>query len=162
IQVLETLGPTAAPAIPMLVETLHDPDRFVRWAAARALGKIGTQAAEAAVPRLTEQLLDPDVDLRLAAATALEQFGPASRGAVPLLARLVRGTGEPDLRLEAIRVLEVVGCPDAVPAVPVLAAVLTDRDARIRQAAAKVLGRFGPAARDAVDALQQARNDPSA
>src|SRR5581483_10740838 len=40
INVLETLGPDAAPAANALAQALADPDRFVRWAAARALGRL--------------------------------------------------------------------------------------------------------------------------
>src|SRR5262249_30892401 len=52
IDILEALGPTAAPAGPVLVKALHDPNRFVRWAAARALAKIGAVEPETAIPAL--------------------------------------------------------------------------------------------------------------
>ena len=39
VEALETLGDAARPVAPALVRSLQDPDRFVRWAAARTLGK---------------------------------------------------------------------------------------------------------------------------
>src|SRR5262249_10872919 len=85
IDVLESLGAAGAPAGASLVPSLRDPDRFVRWAAARTLGKIAPVAAETAVPGLAELLMDQDLDLRLTAALALERYGPTSKAAVPSL-----------------------------------------------------------------------------
>src|SRR5262249_39203245 len=66
IDILEALGPTAAPAGPALVKALNDPNRFVRWAAARALGNVGAVESETAIPALIGMLSDDDVDLRAA------------------------------------------------------------------------------------------------
>src|SRR5439155_18365136 len=41
VEALETIGPDAAPDTPALEGALSDRNLFVRWAAARALGKIG-------------------------------------------------------------------------------------------------------------------------
>ena len=40
IDALEMLGDQALPAVPALTRALADPDLFVRWAAARTLGKM--------------------------------------------------------------------------------------------------------------------------
>lgn len=160
LDVLETLGAAAAPAAPALVKALSDPNRFVRWAAARTLGKLAPAEAETAVPALAQLLGDGDTDLRQAAASALRAYGPAARAAVPALTAAVSGPDVP-VRLLAIAALEQIW-PGAESAVPVLSAVLYDRDARVRQAAAHALGRFGPSARDALEALQTTLNDSSA
>ena len=44
---LEILGPAAAPAVPVLVRGLADPDRSTRWSAVRILGGIGPSAGVA-------------------------------------------------------------------------------------------------------------------
>lgn len=150
---LEALGPDAAPATVELVGALGDRDKFVRWAAARTLGRIGP-VAESVVPWLAQLLIDDDLDVRLAAAAALERFGPAAKIAIGDLCRTL-GSTEAELRLAALRALRAIGAPDACPAIPEIAAVLHDADARIGLAAAEVLGRFGPAAREAVPALGQ-------
>ncbi len=87
IDVLEILGPAAFSAVDGVTASLRDPDRFVRWAAARTLGELAqaetdkqkfTPAqADAAVRGIAELLRDEDVGVRLAALTALQHFGSA-------------------------------------------------------------------------------------
>jgi HEAT repeat protein len=81
VDVLEVLGSVAAPAATALAHALNDPDRFVRWSAARTLGGLGPPAARWARPGLERLLNDPDPDVRQAAAAALERLnrpGPES------------------------------------------------------------------------------------
>jgi HEAT repeat protein len=158
IEVLETFGPAAAPAATALVNALADTDPFVRWSAARTLGKISPVAAETAVPGLARLLADADLDLRLAAATALEHYGSMAKAAVPDLIRALSATDAP-VRLAAVRTLRAIGAPDASPAVSALSTLMADPDARVRKSAAETLGKLGPAARDAVEALRQGMQD---
>ena len=76
-EVLGTIGPAAASAIPSLTEALRDADRDVRAKAAEALGKIGP-AATSAIPSLTEALRDADRNVRGRAVEALGNVGPAA------------------------------------------------------------------------------------
>ncbi len=161
IDVLETLGPAAVPAAPTLVAALADPDPFVRWAAARTLGKISPVAADTAVPGLARLLADPDLDLRLAAANALERYGPVAAAAIPALIQAI-GASDAELRVAAIRTLGIIGGPAAYPAIPAISAAVADPDARVRKIAAEVLGEFGPAARQAVEPLRRALQDSNA
>ncbi len=161
IDVLEALGPEAAPAVPALTAALGDRNRFVIWSAARALGRIGpTEHTPAAVSGLIRTLDYLDVDVRLAAVLALERLGPAARAAVPALAQSVR-LPDPNLRMAALRALVGIGT-DAQPALPAMAAAVADPDARVRRTAAESLGRFGVAARGAADALTRALDDGDA
>ena len=57
--VLGQIGPAAKDAVPALVQSLGDPNPFVRGMAARALGGIG-RAANAAIPALIQALQDLD------------------------------------------------------------------------------------------------------
>jgi HEAT repeat protein len=159
LEVLESLGPPAAPAAAAVVKALTDPNRFVRWAAARTLATIGVVEVETAVPALARMLADADKDLRLAAATTLGVYGPTARAAVPALIQAMNG-GDSALRAAALLALEQVG-PAAEPAIPAISAALNDRDARVRQSAARLLGRFGPTAGNARDALRLKLNDTS-
>jgi HEAT repeat protein len=159
LDILEALGPAAAPAAPVVVKALNDPDRFVRWAAARALGKMGAVEAESAVPALTGLLADSDVDLRVAAATALAVYGPSARAAVPaLLGALL--SDDSGLRVTAMRALERIGF-DGPPALPLIRDALEDRNAVVRQNAARLLGKLGPSARDALGSLRLHLKDSS-
>lgn len=157
IDILETLGPAAAPAAPALIHALRDSDHFVRWAAARALGPLAPADAPRAVPRLASLLLDPDLDVRLAAARTLERYGPEAQAAFPRLCRALH-QDNPELRLAVLRVVAVLGS-QARPAVPDLRDLLQDQDSRVRLRAAAVLARLGPAAHAAADALRLALHD---
>ncbi len=157
IEALEVLGADAAPAAPALVRALADRNVFVRWAAARTLGKMAPAQAVLAVPGLQALLRDRDLDVRLAAAEALKHFGPAAQAALPVLLEAVQ-KGDPTVRLAALEVLESIG-PPAQAAIPVIAAALQTPDVRVRQAAAHLLGRFGPLALEARESLRLAMLD---
>jgi HEAT repeat protein len=140
IDILESLGPAAAPAARALVRALTDPDRFVRWAAARTLGKIAPAEAESVVPALARLLGDPDPDVRLAAAAALERYGPPARTALPDLIAALKAQ-DADFRLSAIRALRSIGLEER-PAIPALNAAASDPDPRVRQLAVDLLGKL--------------------
>jgi HEAT repeat protein len=81
-------------AAPKLVELMNDRDRFVRFAAAGALGRIvGTRSSHRAqvIPALEQALDDPDAEVGLSAAEALTRIGEGQRAAGRLLA-LFSGT----------------------------------------------------------------------
>jgi HEAT repeat protein len=159
LEILEALGPDAAPAAPAVINALSDPSRFVRWAAARALARIGPAEPQLAVPALTELLRDPDGDLRLAAVQTLARYGPAARPALlPLTAALV--SESPAMRVAALRALDTLG-NDAEPALAAIRDALDDHNALVRQSAARLLGKFGPSARDALNSLRSRLEDSS-
>ena len=155
VDVIESIGPAAAPAAKALTESLTDPDPFVRWAAARTLGKLSPIETERTVPALAKLLNDSDLALKLAALTALERFGPEARRVVPELI-VATISGDADLRMAAMHVLASIGGPEAHEAIPALRAALSGDDPRIQAVAAEVLGRFGPAAKPAEAELRAA------
>jgi HEAT repeat protein len=157
IHALEVLGTDGAGAVPALIKALNDKNVFVRWSAARTLGRIGSPDADPAVPGLAKLVADPDIDVALASATAIDRLGPAARHAVEALIRACRAS-DAELRIAAMRSLEGIGSGSA-PAIPVLIQNLIDPDARVRRMAARVIGRFGPQAASAEPALRQAMND---
>jgi HEAT repeat protein len=162
VDALETLRDDAAPASARLAWALTDPDRFVRWSAARTLGRMSPSKVNTAevVKYLAGMLSDPDLDLRLIAAESLERYGPAAKAAVPALAR-VTIKGDAEIRRAAIHALVGIGT-DAESAVPNIGMALENPDVRVRRAAAEALDRFGPLAKPVEKALRQALNDPDA
>jgi HEAT repeat protein len=164
LDVLESLGEAAAPAIPELVRALCDPNHFVRWAAARILGELAPHGAAEAIPALMRMLNErEDLSARIAATVAIGQFGlkgaaePAQ--AVDLLSRVLHH-GDATFRLAVLGAIEAIGT-DATPALSSVARALADSDPRVRAEAARVLGRFGSIAREALPALREvALRDP--
>jgi HEAT repeat protein len=172
------MGLQGAVAIPALVAALGDPYPYVRWAAARTLGRLAEREAEAgkagtipeglaaplgrlpdAVAGLARLLLcDPDEGVRMAVATALTRYGPRAAAAVPALREAVGSGSDVELRVAVIQALEAIGT-DAVPALPALVPALRDPDPRVREEAARVLGRFGRHSRFALPALRDALED---
>jgi HEAT repeat protein len=71
LAIIEMCGPGAIKAIRFLCAALKDADCDVRWAAARALGRIGPDAQEA-LPSLSLLMNDEDSLVRDAAAEAIK------------------------------------------------------------------------------------------
>jgi HEAT repeat protein len=172
-----------------LVRALSDPDRFVRWAASRTLGRMAP----------LKEVAQPDDSWYYRAARALGKMPPlkedelkdVERGAVTGLARVLSDS-DPDVRLRAARALERFGdaARPAVPAlarasvrgdvearivatraietiggspdaaVPALAISLADQNVRLRRAAAEALAAYGADALAAKPALERALLDP--
>jgi HEAT repeat protein len=157
-----------ASAARALTRALSDRDRFVRWAAARTLGKMapiddaenGPRVTQGAVSGLARLLSDPDPDVRLRVAVALEHFGKGARDAVPALAVAV-SRGDLEARIAAAHAIEIIGgSPDQ--AVPALAAGLTESNVRLRRAMAEALASYGADARAARPELTRALQDSDA
>jgi HEAT repeat protein len=158
IYFLETLEDGAAPAVPYLVVALSDEDRFVRWAAARTLGRIGPAHTDVSVPALARLLTrEEDSDVREVVANTLRRYGTAARASAPALIALI-GAGESEAREAAIRALVSVGA-DPKAAVPALQSALRSNAPNVRKAAADALGSYGPAAAAAVPDLRMMLDD---
>lgn len=158
VMMLELLEDLARPALPALAEALGDPDRYVRWSAARAIGNIGPREASFAVPGLAKLLADDSNHVRLAAMATLEAMGRLAAPAVPALAQAAMH-GDSETRVAAIGVLGHLGPSSGAGAIPALIESLTTSNARVRRAAATVLGSYGPAAVAALPALRRAVGD---
>jgi hypothetical protein len=75
LMLLEQQGPGAAPAVPILVTALGDPDSEVRYLSARTLGEIGTNARPA-LDALKRACHDANVMVRNAASKAIRKIAP--------------------------------------------------------------------------------------
>lgn len=167
VDVLETLGDRAEAAAPALVQSLQDCNKFVRWGAARTLGRLAPRQAEDAVAGLARLLNDrEDIGVRQAVLRALGEYGENARQAVPRLAQVIN-RGDKDYILGVLRTLQNIGT-EAAPALPNVAWLLTDRGqpSSVRVEAAKTIGRFGAVARQQPRVLPILRevmlNDPDA
>ena len=144
---LAALGPHA---VPHLIEALEDSDTGIRSCAADALSRIGPEA----VPALVKALEHEDADVRGGAAHALGGIGPKARAGAPHLVGLMKGEGP--AYDAAYALCKIV--PDDPTTVPALLDVIRNCPGSPACLAAKVLGRIGPAAKDAIPTLREAMN----
>jgi HEAT repeat protein len=117
--------------------------RYVRWVAARTLGKVGPiesdQVQRVVVAALAQRVSDEDLGIRRAAATALANFGNVAGDARPALAWAVVRGGDTEVRLAAIRAVAAIG-EATDPVIDALADSLTASKMDIRKEAARALG----------------------
>jgi HEAT repeat protein len=141
LYVLEELGPEAAPAARATAKAMADEDSFVRWAAARVLGKMAPEEAKTAVPALASRVGDDNGDVRITALAALERYRAAARPAVKEVSQALKG-GDEQTRLWAVRVLTAVGPEGREETTEPLIGALSAKEPAIRRAAVTALARF--------------------
>ncbi len=182
VRVLPLLDPGGAECLPTLIRALERDDSYVNDNAAEAVSLLGPRA-KSAVPALSAILSrrygDPfsNYNPRVSAARALSRIGPDAREAIPALIKATtpmklesdrdsapRDELDVDAAMSAAEALGAMTSDEDV-VVPALIRVLESdggrNNHRTREAAARSLGRFGPAARKAVPALKKtvAQND---
>lgn len=160
VDTLETYGKQAEAAIPALVSAMTDYNKFVRWSAARTLGRLHPRQPDLVVPGLMRMLDDrEDPKVRIAAASALELYGEHAKKAVPTLAHVIN-RGDKDYVIAILRTIQAIGT-DAAPTLPNVAWVLNDRTQppSVRIEAAQTLGRFGALATEQLPILREVMNN---
>jgi HEAT repeat protein len=162
ISVLGALAPASKAAIPELIALVKDKDPSVRRMAAYSLGKFGPDAIEA-LPVLAEALNDPDkgdppqAPVRSYALVAVTKFGNEARMAAILAAEIAE-MGDVGFGKDALKKLRKVGTNDPKVGKYLLQILKTKDAVRIRAGAAYGLAVLGPAAKEAVPALEEALN----
>jgi HEAT repeat protein len=159
IEFLDFMEDAAAPAADVLLKALGDRNRFVRWAAARALGKMPSVSPDVVVAGVTPLLRDLDLDVRMVAAGTLEHLGPKAAPAVPALSRAITEMSDPEGLLAMLNTLRGIHGEAGQAAVPQIASLLSNPITRVRRAAAETLGSYGAYARPAEPALRRNLND---
>jgi HEAT repeat protein len=161
LYVLEELGPEAAPAAAVTAGALKDDDPFVRWAAARVLGRAAPAEAKTAVPALASRVKDDNGDVRITVLAALERYGPEAAPAVKEVSQALK-SGDEQTRLWAVRVLVAVGPKGRKETVGPLTEALSAKETTIRRAAARGLARLGAPDEATAPALRAALKDADA
>ena len=129
----QALAAIGEPAVPILLETLNNPDELVRMAAVHSLGQI--KGDNRIIPALILALSDPEWIVRDAAALGLGDLQ-----AVEAIPALVIALSDPEygVRWSAALALGYIGSP-ARDAVPALIQALSDPEQVVRQSAADAL-----------------------
>lgn len=136
-------------------EALREGDKDVRAEAVRALLRGGPLTATE-VPALIDALHSALDVVRFHAAITLGDFGHESQPAEPALTHASLWDEEPAVRVAAAMALWKIDKHKLPLVVDVLGRALGDANELICWIAAECLGHMGPAAREAVPALQQA------
>jgi HEAT repeat protein len=172
-EALTAIGPAAASAVPALITGLSDSYADARQAMAVCLGQLGP-AAEPAIPALVRLLADRQARVREAAELALERLGPVTIPA--LIALLEARDAERKETWQAAKDKVSNWSPHPLPGIAVI-----ERDKFINNmywatyeivadltspeiaqlSVLQLLGKFGPAAADAVPAIVPALADPN-
>jgi HEAT repeat protein len=103
---LAELGPEARPVLPVLIQTLADPDEKVREAVKDALRSVGP----AAIPGLLGALKDKQATIREGAVIVLGRLGPLAR---PAAAELLKALRDENREVRAAAVYALVSQPEA-------------------------------------------------
>lgn len=145
VQLLTKMG---AMGLAGIEHALHDESPAVR---ARAVEALGQHSPCVVVPMLKDALRDGDAHVRIAAATTLGTLGGEAHPAIPQLVRSLADVNMIFSRLAA-QALSRIGRR----AVRALIAALLNPDSNVRREAAWALGQIGPAAAEALPALEAA------
>lgn len=153
IYVLGELERDAKEAVPTLIQLLNDENKYVRLAAAQAIGGIDEAKSEEVIPVLLVLLKDEDRDVRLNAAFGISNFGKHAKNALP---ELLEALNDPDYVVRAMvcSAIGYVGIADE-KVIKALVNELSHERAEIGYywRIAGSLGEFGRRASSAVPAL---------
>jgi HEAT repeat protein len=147
---------------PLVTAALKSEKVRLRLGATYAMNRFGKDA----VDELLKMLKDPEVDIRFAAVYALDDIGEEAIKSFPAMAEIAVDDQAPEqTRRIALRgLLRMAGLGDFWPgtagAVPFLIERLENPDKVHRWRAASTLAAIGPAAKDAIPALEKASKDP--
>ena len=143
--------------ITQLIDDLKSGNTQERRNAARSLGELGPEAAEA-LPALIPALDDGDEQVWFHAVTAIARIGSQALPAVPALLEDLAESGRKGANPKWYRSAFALGSIGPV-ALPKLRPALKNPDSRIRSGAAKALGWFGEKAAPAIPGLVELLND---
>ncbi len=154
IRAIGSFGADAASACPQLIVALSDPSAAVREASAAALAQVGKHASSDASAALSKALTDTDPEVRAPAAVALRSMGPKAARAIP---QLVEALNDPVdyVRVVAAEALGAMGASASAAVAPLATKLLTQDQVFVLSAVASSLGDIGPAAKDALPALNE-------
>jgi HEAT repeat protein len=132
--------------VPILVETLRDPQMEVRRRAAFHLGKHGSKERQSVLPALLSALKDQELDVRTTAIASLDALATFRPAETSLLIDAYKDDNMPaDSRAVVVRWLGEMGADVKDTVFPILLDARNRPDAEVRKAAATALEHMGTA-----------------
>jgi len=156
---LARMGPAASGALDALQRLARDPEGEVRGAALSAVARVAPDSPQT-MNLILAGLSDEDARVRWRAADILGSFGCAASGSADLLNQRLRDPA-PEVRAAAARALGLVACEADAASLAELIDALQSPRMRVREQAARSLGKMGQRARPALNSLTVALEDPS-
>jgi HEAT repeat protein len=142
---LGAIGPDAASAVPLLIQSLTAQDPEVRHSACFALGRIGPAAKEAIKPLVKQVTGKVDDFMPTAAVWAMVRILPhnasVEKRAVPLLTQAL-GSDRERVRVEAAMTLGEIG-EAAKTSLPALKEAAHDKSPHVRAAVEEAIKKIG-------------------
>jgi HEAT repeat protein len=148
---LSAMGAHASPAIPTVLKLLDMAGDDLSKDILTCLAKIGP-AAQASRPAVRQALKSESAETRLTAAAALLCIFPGDAGASAILKSAMKSSDN-EVRKKAADLCFQLNVREK-DLIPQLIALLRDREEEVRRSAAWALSVFGPAAGDAIPALE--------
>lgn len=146
---------TAELFIPVLIKSTRNSDDDVASSARYVLRNLGSEA-KPATQRMIELLKDPEPYVRRHAAYVLGRIGADATDAIGPLIEMFKDRETTGMnRSAAVQALEKIGAVT----IPHLIPALQHKDVAMRLGAVYVLGRLGPQAQGAADALRETLRD---
>lgn len=164
LMVLSEIGPDGSDAAPAVAELLVSDDPLTRREATLVLAEYGPGAASH-VEAIAKGLEDSDSTVKASSAYALGRIGEAAKGKAKDLLKALDGDDPLVAILAAGAFVELrpylrdYTPEETAKLVKVLTEGLTNQHPRVRLAAADSLGKLGPEAKSAADALEQLTKD---
>lgn len=154
---LKRFGPPASAAVPSLLELAKDADAEARLDAIGALVAIDPEhhTWRSWLPSLEEIIREKNPSAQRRAIRQIRTLGPAAKSAAPTLLKAV-DENEGDVRWLAAVTLVYADPPQRLKALPALLEEIKKESSLWSSDTAEALAEFGPAAKEAVPALQAA------
>ena len=156
LRTLVSFGKSASSLAPTISNLLAHERASVRVAAVDALAAVQPDNL-ALAGRLTEVLSDSEWEVRRVAAQALGEIGPEAKLATPKLFSMLKNEEDSDFASGALR--EIDAAP--VEAMPLFLENLSSEDRRTAFYSITLLGKIGPAAKEALPLLEKMMEENS-
>ncbi len=142
--------------LPLILENLRNANTLVRWAAAEALGELGSGSSEVVATLLEAMRSDRDESVRRAVAQALGALGSGSSEVLSVLLETMRSDKSELVRGASILALGRLGSGSSEVLSVLSEAMRSEKSTFVRRVSAQALGQLGSSSSEVESALLEA------